>query len=94
MYFDRSKLLTVGKQELCALSERDVENERLLNRIRTKTSSTFLALYDIFQMQSDLRQLNVSRKRPRAKQASQSSLSIDVSRSVQVSFGTVCLRAR
>lgn len=85
--------LTAGKRELCELSERDLENEKLVNRIRNPSRSTFLSLYDIFQTQSDLRQQNISRKRQRSKQASQVSSSMDVSQSTQITFGDIFFHA-
>ena len=54
-----------------------MENEGLLNRIKNTSKAIFLSLYDILQTQSDLRQLNVSRKRQRKeKQISATSLDI------------------
>jgi hypothetical protein len=77
----------VGKQELCELNERDLENEKLLKRIRNKSSLVFLSFYDIFRTPSDLRQANISQKRQRSKQSSQMSLDVDVSESALISRG-------
>src|SRR5579859_4973930 len=49
------KTLMIGKKELCALSEKDVENPNLINRIRNNSRSSFDALRKIIQTQSDLR---------------------------------------
>jgi hypothetical protein len=76
----------LGKARLCALSQEDLKNVRLLNRIEDKTSSTFLALHDILRLQSNLGQLNISRKRQATKQSG-ISLDTEVSQSIQVSSG-------
>jgi hypothetical protein len=83
--------LMIGKKELCALSEKDVENTNLINRIRNNSRSSFDAMRKIIQTQSELRQANLSRKRQRSKQSSQisqSSLDLEVSSSTQVTFGS------
>jgi hypothetical protein len=80
----------VAKVQLCAPSQKDVENEGLVNRIQNKSSLVFLSLLEIFQMQSDLRQANITRKRQRNKQTSDIldiSVSMDVSQTTQISLG-------
>ena len=87
MYQLMSNRLIVGKNQLCTLSERDVENQSLVNRIPNKSSSVFLALLDIFRTQSDLRQANISRKRMSSKQTTEISLEMDASQFRQASPG-------
>jgi hypothetical protein len=88
----------VGKAQLCVPSQKDVENERLVNRIKDHSRLVFLSLLEIFQTQSDLRQANIARKRQRNKQTSDiSDISVsmntdisasrDVSQTVQISLG-------
>lgn len=84
--------LMVGKSQLCTLGERDVENQSLVNRIPNKSSSVFLALLDIFRTQSNLRQVNISRKRKSSKQITEISLEMDASQSAQASLGMYVLR--
>ena len=80
----------VGKEELCALSEGDVENEGVLNRIKNTSKSIFLSLYDILQTQSELRQQNMSRKRQRKeKQRPGISLDMQVSQTTEISLGSI-----
>jgi hypothetical protein len=88
----------VGKAQLCVPSQKDVENERLVNRIKDHSRLVFLSLLEIFQMQSDLRPANIARKRQRNKQTSDISdisvsmnvdisISRDVSQTAQISLG-------
>jgi hypothetical protein len=88
MLFPTRSPLMVGKAQLCTLSEKDVENKSLVNRIQNKSSLVFLSLMEIFQMQSDLRHANITRKRQRNKQASEDSVGIDISQTAHLSLGT------
>jgi hypothetical protein len=78
--------LTVGKTQLCEIRQQDLDNESVINRIDNKTSSSFLSLYDIFQTQWDLRQLNITRKKQRMKQTSEVSLGVIESTQVSLSM--------
>jgi hypothetical protein len=89
----------VGKAQLCALSEKDVESRSLVNRIQNPSSSVFLALLDILLIQSDLRQSNIRIKRQKvrqtsenkqtleSKQTSEISIDLDISQTAHLSFG-------
>jgi hypothetical protein len=65
----------------------DVENEGLVSRIENKSSIVFLSLLELFQLQSDLRQANIARKRQRNKQTSEVSSSMDIPQTDQTSLG-------
>jgi hypothetical protein len=56
--------LMAGKAELCALSEKDVENEGIAKSDKEQDQfDLFSRSMIIFQTQSDVRQLNIGRKR-------------------------------
>jgi hypothetical protein len=86
--FPRRSSLIVGKEQLCALSDKDVENERVVNRIENNSFMVFVSLLQLFQVQSDLGQANITRKRPRNNQTSDVSVSMDIRQTAQISLGT------
>lgn len=92
----------IDKAQLCALSETDVENVELVNCIDNKSSMVFVPLLELFQLQSDLRQANIAQKRRQQKrrpqkrrqpkrrqkkQASEISVSMDISQTAEISLG-------
>jgi hypothetical protein len=73
-----------------------VENGSLVNRMQNQSRSVFLALLDIFLMQSDLRQSNSRLKRQKGRQTSETlesketseiSVDLDISQTAHLSFG-------
>jgi hypothetical protein len=90
VFFLVERRLIAGKKQLCEIRQEDLENETVIDGIENRSSSTFLSLCDILQEQSDLRQLNIARKRRKTKQnSSQVGLSEEVSQSTQISFCTI-----
>lgn len=83
----------VGKEDLCGLREMDVNNEAVINRIKNTSRSTFLSLCNILRKQSDLRQMNITRKLQKGKQ-SLTSLDMEISQTTQISQGTLPLCVR
>jgi hypothetical protein len=92
----------IGKAQLCAPSERDIENVEFVNCIENRSSIVFVSLLELFQYQSDLRQANIAQKRRQQrgrrqkrrqpkrrqkKQASEISVSMDISQTAQISLG-------
>jgi hypothetical protein len=73
--------------------QEDLNDESVINRIENTSKSIFLSLCDILQTQSDLRQVNISRKRQRGKQSG-ISLDMEVSQTTQITFGTLSTHLR
>lgn len=86
--FPRRSSLIVGKEKLCALSDKDVENESVVNRIENNSFMVFVSLLQLFQVPADLGHANITRKRPRNNQASDVSVSMDIPQTAQISLGT------
>ena len=58
-----STTYNLGKAELCALSEVDLKDSKLVNRLRNRSSMLFGSLSHILSKQTDARKLNLSQKR-------------------------------
>ena len=92
MYSSPWGRVMVGKRELCEIQQADLEDETIIDGIENKSSSTFLSLCDILQEQSDVRQLNIARKRRKMKKSSsQTSHSLEVFKSSQNSIRSTLL---
>jgi hypothetical protein len=83
--FPRRNSLIVGKEQLCAMSDKDVKNERVVNRIENNSFMVFVSLLQLFQVQSDLGHANITRKRQEILDVS---VSMDIPQTAQISLGT------
>ena len=59
--------LMIGKAELCALSEADVMNKLVVNKLRNSSHTVFNSFLQILLKQPELRQKNLSQKRKRTE---------------------------
>lgn len=64
-------LMRVGKAELCALSETEVADMKIVHRIRNLSGDIFSALSHVLAYQTEERQLNLSQKRSQTESQSQ-----------------------
>jgi len=53
----------LGKEELCALSVKDVNDTKIVRRIRNRSANVFESLRQILARQTEDRLLNLSEKR-------------------------------
>jgi hypothetical protein len=66
--------LSVGKKELCALSESEATDPLFVRRIRNASRLVFGSLCQILEKQPRKRKENLSQKRSKAKQSQESDL--------------------
>jgi hypothetical protein len=76
----------VGREELKAVREEDLDDRKVISRIRNASRGTFISLSEVRQRQSNFRAENIARKR--SKKPASSSISLEDS---QPSHGTPAL---
>lgn len=79
--------LIVGRRELLEISREDLDNKGVINRIENPSRLVFVSLSELLQMQSELRAINMARKRSRDPTRASQSLDSDSPNLTQTSFG-------
>jgi len=78
----------IGRRELLEIRKENLDDDRVINRIENRSSLVFVSFRELLQVQSDLRAINMAKKRSK-KTTSGVSLFLDSESSswIQTSLG-------
>lgn len=79
--------LMVGQRELLEIRREDLDNESVINRIENPSKLVFVSLVELLQKQSDLRAINMARKRSKNTTTASQSFDSEAFSFTQTSLG-------
>jgi hypothetical protein len=79
--------LMVGRRELLEIRREDLDNKSVINRIENRSNLVFVSLVELLQKQSDLRAINMARKRSKNPTTASQSLDSEAPSFTQASLG-------